>query len=260
MGTKLEKSLGRIPDLKKPLLMTHVVVGYPSLEESIELVEVMADSGAAFVELQIPFSDPIADGPTIMGACEEAIKRGTTPSDCLNAIETLAGKVDIPLLLMSYYNMVLNFPNFVSSARSAGCEGLIVPDISPGESKDSFFEECKNHKLPVIPLVSPVTSEERMKKISSHSELAPFVYCVSTTGTTGARNKLPEELPEYLEKVKNNFNLPRALGFGISEPKHIEQLKNHAEIAIVGSAVIDLIEKSKNPKKELASFIKSLLA
>ncbi len=259
MGTKLEKSLSKLSSSKRPLLMTHVVVGYPSLEESIELVQVMADAGAAFVELQIPFSDPIADGPTIMGACEEAIKRGTTPADCMKAIETLSSKVEIPLLFMSYYNMVLNFPNFVDSAKSAGCEGLIVPDISPGESKDSFFEECKHHKLPVVPLVSPVTSEERMGKIASHSKLAPFVYCVSTTGTTGARDKLPAELPQYLEKVKSNFNLPRALGFGISEPKHIDSLENHAEIAIVGSAVIDLIAKSKNPKKDLEAFILSLV-
>jgi tryptophan synthase alpha subunit len=254
----LEKSLATIKAGDYPALMTHVVLGYPSLEKSIELVQVMAENGAAIIELQIPFSDPMADGPSIMGACEHALSEGVTPLHCLDAMSKLSSKIDTPLLFMSYYNLVLNQKGFAKAASDAGCEGLIVPDITPGESKDSFFTECESESLPVIPLVSPITSETRMKQIASNSVSAPFVYCVSTTGTTGARDKLPEELPSYLENVKKHFPIPRALGFGISEKKHIEQLQGNAEIAIVGSAVINLIKESSNPNNEVANFIQKL--
>ncbi len=256
--SRLAKALSTIKTGDYPALMTHVVLGYPSLEKSIELVQVMAENGASIIELQIPFSDPMADGPSIMGACEHALSEGVTPSDCLEAMAKLSSKIETPLLFMSYYNLVLNQKGFAKAASDTGCEGLIVPDITPGESKDSFFTECDSENLPVIPLVSPITSETRLKQIANNSTSAPFVYCVSTTGTTGARDKLPEELPAYLNRVKENFSVPRALGFGISEKKHIEQLQGNAEIAIVGSAVINLIKESSNPNTEVANFIQKL--
>jgi len=258
VASKLKKTLSTIKAGDYPALMTHVVLGYPSLEKSIELVKVMAESGAAIIELQIPFSDPMADGPSIMGACEHALAEGVTPGHCLEAMAKLSGETEAPLLFMSYYNLVLNQKTFAKEARQAGCEGLIVPDITPGESKDSFFTECEEENIPVIPLVSPVTSDDRLKQIAKTSSTAPFVYCVSTTGTTGARDSLPKELPAYLNKVKEVFSVPRALGFGISEPAHIEQLQGNAEIAIVGSAVINLIKESSDPTSKVSTFIKKL--
>jgi len=258
VASKLEKTLSTIKAGDYPALMTHVVLGYPSLEKSIELVKVMAENGAAIIELQIPFSDPMADGPSIMGACEHALAEGVTPNHCQEAMAKLSEETDIPLLFMSYYNLVLNQKNFAKEAKKSGCEGLIVPDITPGESKDSFFLECEEENLPVIPLVSPVTSDDRLMQIAKNSSNAPFVYCVSTTGTTGARDSLPEELPAYLGKVQKVFSVPRALGFGISEPAHIEQLQGNAEIAIVGSAVINLIKESSEPLSDVSKFIKKL--
>ena len=248
---------------KAPALMTHVVLGYPSLKESIEIVKVMADSGASFIELQIPFSDPMADGPTIMRANESALEAGTTPPECMKAAEKLAHSVSVPLLFMSYYNILFSYrgglKRFCKDASNAGIQGLIVPDIPPEEKADGYWEEAKAHDLVPVPLVSPVTDHGRLKKIASLSNQG-FVYCVSVTGTTGARTKLPPGIAQYLKKVKKQFSLPVALGFGISTPSQVASLRGHADIAVVGSATIDLI--SKTPKserrKKLGNFIKRL--
>lgn len=268
MSSKLTALNQKITDSSSPLLMTHVVLGYPTLEKSLELVKVMAGSGASIVELQIPFSDPIADGTSIMKASEEALKNGVKTKDIFSSIDTLSKELDIPLLIMSYYNLVLNCKDFVKKAKDSGADGLIVPDISPGESNDSFYDDCNELKMPVIPLVTPVTEDKRIEKIaknfSTETNPSPFVYCVSTTGTTGAREQLPKELPAYLEKIKKYFNMPRAVGFGISSKEQVRALKGKAELAIIGSAVINVIKKSESENldlsKEVGNFVKDVLS
>lgn len=262
---KLRNKLKEISKAKSPALMTHVVLGYPSLEESIELTLAMVDAGASIVELQLPFSDPMADGPSIMYANEVAVENGVSTKDCMKAMERLSKKVEVPLLFMSYYNLLYSYPAgldaFLKDARQAGAEGLIVPDISPDCYRDDFFNKSIAQGLAPIPLVSPLTSRARMKKIARiHSE--GFVYCVSTTGTTGAREDLPAGLKKYLAEVKQEFAQPRAVGFGISKPEHIKALKGSAEIAVVGSASIDLIKgesKKSERKKKIIKFAKSLV-
>lgn len=268
MTPKLKTLEDKISNSSSPLLMTHVVLGYPSLEKSIELVKVMADSGSSIVELQIPFSDPIADGTSIMKASEEALKNGIRTKDIFSSIESLSKELDVPLLIMSYFNLVLNCESFVKKAKESGADALIVPDISPGESNDSFYDDCREFKIPVIPLVTPVTEDKRIEKIAKNFSKdinpAPFVYCVSTTGTTGARKELPDELPNYLKKIQKFFNMPRAVGFGISSKNQVRALKGKAEIAIIGSAIIDVIKKSQleglDLKKEVDTFIKEVLS
>ncbi len=259
-----------------PALMTHVVLGYPSLDESIELVKAMADNGAKFIELQIPFSDPMADGPTIMSANEAALAQGVTPGDCMKAMETLASSVDVPLIFMTYFNLVYAYNggaynggayqggqdgvrNFSKDAANAGAEALIVPDIPPEENSEGYWSITKEYGLLPVPLVSPISSDERLKRIAAVSDPG-FVYCVSTTGTTGARKGLPEELPEYLTRVRKYFDMPLAVGFGISSRGQVENLSEHAEIAIVGSAMIDCISKSDSGQrvKAVAAFTKEL--
>ena len=250
----------------RPALMTHVVLGYPSLKESVELVKVMAENGADFVELQIPFSDPIADGPTIMAASEAALSQGITPTDCMRAMEQLSKEVSVPLLFMTYCNLVFAYRNsedsldqFCRDAANAGAQGLIVPDVPPEENTEGYWTKTLEYKLLPIPLVSPVSSEARLKKISSCAK-SGFVYCVSTTGTTGARNELPAELTDYLSTVKEYFSIPRAVGFGISTGAHVENLSGHAEIAIVGSAMLDRISRAGENRRnaEVAAFTAEL--
>ncbi len=245
---KLETKLKEIRARAKsapPALMTHVVLGYPSLRESVELARAMADNGAALIELQLPFSDPMADGPTIMAANEAALEQGVKIADCFRAAERLAKKISVPLLFMSYFNIVYRHPGgvrgFVRHAAAAGIEGLIVPDIPPEESADGYWSEAAKAGVAPIPVVAPVSGPERLKAIRKVTS-GGFVYCVSTTGTTGARRALPDGLPAYLRTVKGVFNLPVAVGFGISSPAQVGSLRGVADIAVVGSAMIDVVK------------------
>jgi tryptophan synthase alpha subunit len=247
-----------------PVVMTHVVLGYPTLKESMAIVREMADSGVFCIELQIPFSDPMADGPTIMRANEAALREGTTPRGCMKAMEQLAREVEIPLLFMSYFNLLFNYQQggvsrFMKDAAQAGASGLIVPDVPPEENEDGYWTLSKQAGLIPIPLISPVSSEARMKKVA-RSASKGFVYCVATTGTTGARKTLPQDLKQYLNTVRRHFSLPRAVGFGISSAEHVKALSGCAEIAIVGSAMIDKIDQAKKSERLLAvrKFTRSL--
>lgn len=247
-----------------PALMTHVVLGYPTLRESMDLVCAMADAGAALIELQIPFSDPIADGPTIMRASEAALENNVTPKHCMRAMERLSSRVTVPLLFMSYLNILLSYKqgirSFCRDAANAGAQGLIVPDDPPEEGRIEYWNTARALNLAPIPLVAPTTTAARIKKIRACSSRESFVYCVSTTGTTGARAALPAGLKEYLKRTRKAFKMPLAVGFGISKPEHTRALRGHAEIAVVGSAVIDLITNTSGSKRTRAvqSFLKRL--
>lgn len=266
--SKLAKALESIKssNKKKPALMSHVVLGFPDLELSKDIVRAMAESGASIIELQIPFSDPMADGPSIMRASEKALENGVTPEDCFKAMDELSSELEVPLLFMSYYNIVFanGIQSFVASAKEAGCEGLIIPDVPPEESNDGFFDICRENQMPSIPLVSPLTSNERIETIKSKFSNDSFVYCVSTTGTTGAREELPEGLEAYLNRVTENFPVPKAVGFGISKSAHLEQLSGLAEIAVCGSAIVnkakDADQEGKDPASEVGRFVSELLS
>ncbi len=231
-----------------PALMTHVVAGYPSVRESGEIVRAMADNGAALIELQIPFSDPIADGPTIMAANEEALARGVSVKECLRLAERLCSTVSVPLLFMTYFNILYRYnrgargvATFCRDAAQAGVQGLIVPDVPPEEEHvEHYWQESRSQGVLPVPIVSPTTGDERLRKLAAVARDG-FVYCVSTTGTTGARAALPAGLARYTGRVRRAFSLPIAVGFGISSPAQVKALSGTADIAIVGSAMIDRI-------------------
>lgn len=235
----------------RPALMTHVVAGYPTLKESGEIVRAMADNGAAMIELQIPFSDPIADGPTIMAANEAALANGVTVKDCLRLAEQLSRSVRVPLLFMTYFNILYRYHRgndgvrwFCRDAARAGIQALIVPDVPPEEEHvEHYWETAKACDLLPVPIVSPTTDNKRLAKLAKLASEG-FVYCVSTTGTTGARAALPPELKSYTVRVRSAFELPVAVGFGISSPAQVKSLTGVADIAIVGSAMIDQIRKA----------------
>lgn len=258
---KLEKQLQTVKVRKKIGLMTHVVVGYPSLEDTVAIVKTMAESGVDFVELQIPFSDPLADGPTIMKACEESLKKGTKVKDAFRIMQKLSQEVSIPLLFMAYYNTVFRYgvERFCKDAAKAGASGLIVPDMPIEEEKNEhFFAFCKKYNIVAIHVVSPASTNERFKKNAKIAD--GFIYATARQGITGAKNTLDPKLFSFIGRLRKNFNIPIAIGFGISQKEHVESLVGHADVAIIGSKLIDVIAGSKketmkeNVKKVLQSF------
>ena len=185
---KLEQKLAEIKKRKRIGLMTHVIVGYSSLEETIMLVETMVASGVDVIELQIPFSDPLADGPTIMRACEESLANGTKVKDAFMVMKTVSGKVSIPLLFMAYYNTVFRYgvETFCKDAKTAGAAGLIVPDMPIDEEQEEhFMRYCKKYDLHNIHVISPASTDERLKKNAAVAD--GFVYCTARQGITGAK-------------------------------------------------------------------------
>lgn len=226
-------------------LMTHVVIGYPSLADTVRIVKIMAANGADLIELQIPFSDPLSDGPTIMKACEKSLRVGTKVKDAFRIMQLLSSQISIPLLLMAYYNTVFKYgtKKFCKDAKAAGAYGLIIPDMPiDEEDEEHFLFYCRKYNLHNIQVISPASTEQRLKKNANVS--SGFVYCTAYQGITGAKNQLDPSISAYLKKVRAFFSVPIAVGFGISKKEHLEQLAPYADIAVVGSAIIDSINSS----------------
>ncbi len=258
----LEEQLQKIKRKRRLGLMMHVIVGYPSLKETNKLVKLMVEEGVDFIELQIPFSDPLADGPVIMRACEQALEKGTKVADAFKVMKELSSTVPIPLLFMGYYNTVFRYgvKKFCADAKRAGAAGLIVPDMPlEEEGEEHFLAYSEENRLPVIRVVSPISTIDRLKKNAIVAE--GFVYCSAYQGTTGVRQTLDPILASYLKTVKRYINKPLAVGFGISKPEHIRAIKQHAEIAVIGSALIKTIQEATGDEQEqsVRSFIRSLM-
>lgn len=241
---QINKQLEKIRSEKRMGLMTHVVIGYPSLEKTIEIVKIMAESKVDFIELQIPFSDPLADGPTIMKACEKSLQNGTRVKNAFEAMTRLSLQVKIPLIFMAYYNTVFKYGanKFCHDAKKAGACGLIIPDVPiEEEAEEHLIQYCKKYNLANIRVISPSSTTERFRKNAQVG--TGFVYCTALQGITGARKNLSTKI-SYLTTVKKYFSIPIAVGFGISNKKHIKTLSNYADIVVIGSAIINIINKS----------------
>lgn len=255
----INQQLQLIKQNKKIGLMTHVVVGFPNLEATIRIVKDMEKAGVDFVELQIPFSDPLADGPTIMHANDVSLANGTTIDDCFKIMKTLSVEVQIPLLFMGYYQSVFHVgvDEFCRCALKAGAQGLIIPDIPiDEEAHEHFIHACEKNNLNHIRLFSPTSTEDRIQLNAKVQN--GFVYCTSRSGITGANNELDPTVVTYLDTVKKYITVPIALGFGISTPEHISALVGKVDIAVVGSAVIDVV--NKDGIDSVTPFIKTLLS
>jgi len=238
--------------------MLHIVAGFPSLKESEQIARTILKTGVEYLEVQIPFSDPIADGPVIVEANQVAINKGTRTSDAFKIVENL--KKDFPnakLLLMTYCNILkqFGFEKFCKEARRVGSYGLIIPDIPiEEEASTNYLALCKKNKLHAIQVVSPITPDKRLKKIARVA--SGFVYCVARFGVTGASASVAPKINSYLRRVRLSIKLPLAVGFGISKRKDIETLKKQADIAVVGTQVIR--EFKKGGLTKVKSFCESL--
>lgn len=233
-------------DTRKIGLMTHVIVGYPSLQETEDLILLMDKVGVDYIELQIPFSDPLADGPTIMKACEASLSDGTKVADAFALANKVSGKIKTPLLFMAYFNIVFSYgvEKFCRDAKKAGVRGLIVPDFPLEEEGSEHFNEImKKYGLLNIKVLSPASNEARIKL---NSEVGTgFVYCTARQGITGAEKGFDSSVIKYLKTVKKYFQIPVALGFGISKREHIKQMEGLADMAVVGSAILDIINSNE---------------
>lgn len=242
-------------------LMTHVIVGYPDLEMTEKIVLEMIKNGADFVELQIPFSDPIADGPTIMAACEKSLGNGTRVKDGFKLMEKLSQKTDVPLFFMAYYNTIFKYgtEKFCIDAKKAGASGVIVPDMPVDEEGDEhFYKYCRKYNLANIQVLSPSSTTDRI--IKNVKKARGFIYFTARQGTTGAKDTLNTNIKEKVENIRKYTKLPIAAGFGISTREQVSSLQNISDIAVIGSAIIDIINKSdKNDiLKNTGSFIKNI--
>jgi tryptophan synthase alpha chain len=233
----LEGALRASGDLK---LVAYMMAGHPNKKRSLEVGKKLATSGIAALEIGIPFSDPLADGPVIQKAGQTALEHGMTVGASLELAAAVA-REGIPIVLMTYINPVLSHDprRFAAEAAQAGVAGVIVPDL-PLEESEPVAGWLRSASLDTIFMVAPTTSKERMAAICERS--SGFVYCVTVTGITGARTELPGGMKELLGEVKKHTTLPVAAGFGISRPEHMKSLRGNADVAVVGSAIVAEID------------------
>jgi len=251
----LESYLRKKLKEKDILLMTHIVLGYPSFDDSLRLIETMVASGVDLMELQIPFSEPTADGPVIVHANQKALRGGATVKDCLNLAQTAARTFDIPFLLMSYYNIPFRYgvERFVTAMSHGGLRGAIIPDLPPEEGR-AYLDAMHARNLSPILIFSPTTSFDRMSYIASYGR--GFIYCVARKGVTGENTDFSDKMATYLGKCRQGTSLPLALGFGIKEKSDIDFLKGKADIAVIGSQTIRVMEQKG--VASVADFIRRL--
>ncbi|MCR4285843.1 MAG: tryptophan synthase subunit alpha, partial [Candidatus Kaiserbacteria bacterium] len=207
----IQEQLKKIKTEQRMGLMTHVVAGYPSLEATAHLIASMEEAGVDFIEIQIPFSDPAADGPVIMEANDVALRAGTTVDDCFQLMREVSKKTSIPLLFMSYYNILFRrgVDTFCREAQEAGVAGLIVPDMPVDEeSHEHLIRATKKYNLSFIPVLSPTSTDDRLALHAQFTEW--FVYCTARAGTTGVREHVELQLDQYLKKVRHYITTPLA--------------------------------------------------
>jgi len=221
-------------------LMTHAVVGYPDLPTSERILRAMADSGADFIEAQLPFSDPVADGPSIVEANHVALRAGSRTAACLGLLARLRGTTSVPILIMAYLNTLLaqGIEEIVRRIADIGLDGLIVPDWPDDEPEFGLGETCAEAGLALVPLIAPSTSLERASALASASA-SPFVYAVTRLGVTGRRTEFETEALERLASLRAGTGRFVAAGFGIRERAQVGLLEGYADCAIVGTALVD---------------------
>jgi len=224
-------------------LVAYITAGDPTLAASERIVLAAAEAGADVIELGVPFSDPVADGPTIQRASERALRSGTTLAGVIELVRRLRAKTDVPLILFTYFNPVLQMgvEKFADAASAAGADGALVTDLTPEEAGE-YRAAVHARGLDTVFLAAPTSTDERLAMIAGCS--SGFLYLISRTGVTGEREAMPEDLPALARRVRRATKLPLAVGFGISQPEHVSVLGGIADAAVVGSALMAEVEKA----------------
>lgn len=239
---RLEADLKERLRHKPILLMTHLILGYPSFEVNREVIRHMAENGVDCIELQIPFSEPIADGPVILKAGQESLAHGTRVEDCLRFGEEMASTwPQVHFLFMSYYNILYQYGEraFLERCRDIGFCGNIIADLPPEEGA-SYIATSRELALSPIPFFTPTSTNARLQEMATHGE--GFVYCVARRGVTGKHTEIDAGLSDYLARCRRATSLPLAVGFGISSRDDVRQLTGKADMAVIGTATIKLVD------------------
>lgn len=245
MTNRIEQMFSHLKKKGRKALIGYVTAGFPKKNTLTVLAPLLGKSGLDLLELGVPFSDPIADGPTIQRASQVALANGVTLSWVLQAVSSLRSQdVSLPIVLMSYSNPILSMglDRFFTKAKRSGVDGLIVPDLIPEEGRP-FETAARKNQIDLIYLVAPTTPSDRLKQIAKATR--GFLYAVSLTGVTGARDRLPRGVTEFLTRIRRFTTKPVAVGFGLSSSQHIQAVRKHVHGVIVGSALIHEIERSE---------------
>ena len=252
MRTRIQERFRTLRQAGELGIVAYLTAGDPSLDATLEFVLALAATGADVIELGVPFSDPLADGPTIQRASERALKSGTTLARVLDLVQRIRKSSEVPLVLFSYFNPILQMglEKFASAARAAGADGVLATDLTPEEAED-YRRALGAHHLDTIFLGAPTSTDERLAKIANCS--SGFLYLISRTGVTGAKDALPDDLPALLRRARAVSELPLAVGFGISLPSHVSVLGGLADAAVVGSALVSEIENATKSGAQASS-------
>lgn len=239
---QLEQIIRKRREEKDILLMTHIVLGYPSFAANREIIRQMVENGVDCIEMQIPFSEPMADGPVILKANQDSLAGGTTVAQCLEFGAEMAATHSIPFLFMTYYNILFKHgeERFFTEAKRAGIKGVIVPDLPPEMGTD-FFRLADSYEIAPILIFAPTSTPERMATLDGIAR--GFIYCQARRGVTGKKSALDEDFSSYLARCRKATRLPIAVGFGIQNKEDIEALKGRADMAVIGSQTIRLVDE-----------------
>ena len=257
MANRIDLRLQSLKDAGRTALVPFVTIGFPDVETSEAIAEVILSSGGDLLELGIPFSDPLADGPTIQKTSFHALSKGVTVRTSLDVVRRLRAKdIEAPLILMGYYNPFLSYgvEQFARDAADSGLDGVIVPDL-PTEESDLFKRLCEERDIYLIPLLAPTSPDSRIAQACK--EARGFIYCVSLAGVTGARRALASGLPDLVGRIRRHTALPVLVGFGVSSREHIQEIGRFADGAVVASALLDAIDKS--PEDEVLQTAKEFV-
>lgn len=241
----LEHKLMEMQSRGEKALIPYICGGDPGLEETVRLVPALALAGADVVEIGIPFSDPVADGPVIQKAAARALAAGTTTAKIIDAVAEIRRHTDVPIVLMSYYNPIHSFgvERFADIASSAGVDGVIVPDL-PLEESGPLRQAAAGCGMAVLPLVAPNSGQERLAAITAAA--SGFIYCVSVKGVTGVRQEIDTDIAKFISCVRSHTKLPLAVGFGISGPEQAARMAAFCDAVVVGSALVEIISDKGN--------------
>ncbi|MFM1913718.1 MAG: Tryptophan synthase [Bacteroidota bacterium] len=255
----MNRIVEKFKEVKGPILNIYATAGFPGLNDTMEVVEALSNAGADIIEIGMPYSDPVADGETIQMANQIALENGMSVKVLFEQLKGLRSKVNTPIILMGYINPVLQFgiDNFCRKCREVGVDGLILPDLPMAEYLEFYEPVFKQYGLLNIFLISPQTSDARIRYIDEHSE--GFIYMVSSSSTTGAKTGISEEQIAYFERI-NSMNLknPRLIGFGISDKKSFDEASKYASGAIIGSAFVKMLKDSKDLAGDIKAFVRGV--
>jgi tryptophan synthase alpha chain len=240
-STRISKKFAALRESGELGIVAYITAGDPSFDATLKFVLALANADVDIIELGVPFSDPLADGPTIQRASERALKAGASLAKVLDLVREIRKSSEVPLVLFSYYNPIfqMGLEKFAATAANLGADGVLITDLTPEESTD-YRRILTAQNLDTVFLAAPTSTDERLTKIASAS--SGFLYLVSRTGVTGAKDTLPDDLPSLLRRTRAATQLPIAVGFGISQPAHVSMLGGLADAAVVGSALVSEIE------------------